>query len=604
MPPDASVPRIRVARASGPELRGGVGVLLLLIAIFHGGALKNGFVYDDAWTIVGNPALSQPGSVLRLLGRGFAEQLVPDAGRPTMLATEILDHRLWGLSPRGYHLQSLLWHSGVTVLFFLGVAAIFGGFLMPFTAAALFAVHPINVEAVAAINYREDLLAAFFVLACLLLMGAARRRVALGQGAAAAALRATAGLILLVGALAKENATVAPALLLLLDLVRAAREQSRPSFVATLRVHLRDYVSLAIPVALAFCWRTWVMGAAGIVSRTAEVPAARAHLLSTVAQTVAAFVTGVSRIFVPRGFCPDYADALPDPGLWLRGVLSLLGIGVCVVLAARQARKAPEVAFGSLAALVAYAPTLGLIPITNLQADRYFYLPSLGLFLAIAATLTEALTRNRWFQSGATFDLPRAWLGVAALVAVVGARTIRQGRIWRDDLSLWSAATTLQPQSPQAWAALGHAHLGRGQTALALQATQRSLQLSDDGRTHELLGIILLQQGAPQPAHAEFLRALDLGVGDRAQLLNNLGFCELQLRHPGGALTRFEEAQRLSPGYDRPWVNAAMALSDLGQMEQAKLVLRKALVLFPQSPAVQKKMAEIDTAISAKATVP
>jgi hypothetical protein len=100
---------------------------------------------------------------------------VPDAGRPTLLATEIVDHLLWGEAPWGYHLQSLAWHLGVSLLFFSGLAALTGELPLALTAAALFAVHPLGVEAVAAINYREDLLSAFFLLAALCAIGAARQ---------------------------------------------------------------------------------------------------------------------------------------------------------------------------------------------------------------------------------------------------------------------------------------------------------------------------------------------------------------------------------------------------------------------------------------------
>jgi tetratricopeptide (TPR) repeat protein len=566
----------RARPGTGAELVGGAAILVLLVAAFHGPSLGGGFVYDDHWTVEQNAFLRAPGVNLpKLLGPGPARAGVPDAGRPVMVATEMLDFALWRLEPRGYHLQNLVWHAGVGVLFFLGAAAFTGSFPVALAAAALFAVHPVHVEAVAAVNYREDLLAAFFVLAALLVLGAARRR-----GGRRGAARAAACTLLLVGALAKESAMMAPVLLVVLELSGAAVVDR-----AQRRDRVRDVLAMMATVLAVACWRTWVMGAAGTVSQAAEIPAAHRAWLHSVPEAARSLLLGTAGLLLPvRQLAAEY-DELPATALagWLRWG-SLVLVAVAATVAWRARRNHPLAAVGVLGACAAYLPTFGLLPITNLRADRYLYLPSLPILLATAAFLVPRLERLPWLRGRPWFEVPRAWVVLAALVAVLGLRTRAQGRVWRDDVSLWTHATQAAPRSPRAWNALGEARLRLGQPADALAAVHRSLALVDDPHGRELLGIVLLEQGDLAGAHDALERALaGIPQPHRAELLNNLGACELEQGSVDSALRRFAEARRLAPRYDRPWLNAARALRRTGRLDDALALLRDLVQGQPES---------------------
>ena len=119
-----------------------------LVAAVHGTSLRNGFVYDDAWTVLDNPIIRDGTNVARLFGRQLIQAGVPDAGRPVLLATEMLDWALWGRSPAGYHVQNLLWHAAVVLLLFAGLRRMTGTPALAGIAAGLFAIHPLNVEVV------------------------------------------------------------------------------------------------------------------------------------------------------------------------------------------------------------------------------------------------------------------------------------------------------------------------------------------------------------------------------------------------------------------------------------------------------------------------
>jgi protein O-mannosyl-transferase len=538
------------------ELAGGAIIVALLAALFHGPAINGGFVYDDHWTIVQNPHLRAPQNLARLLSPEPARAGVPDAGRPTLVATEIIDHLLWGLSPRGWHVHSLAWHLAVCVLFFLALCALTGELMLALTGAAIFAVHPLVVEPVAAINYREDLLAAFFILAALAVIAAARRS---GQGRGRA--RAAAFALLVVGGFAKETAIVAPVLLVLLEIVDPTSER---------RGRRLDLLVLVLAAAVPIAWRAWAMGGPALVSHTAEIPPAHRSLLFAVPQAAWSFVAGLGQLLVPWRFSADYPELQRLALGWL--ALALIAVGAALAWRARGRR--PWLALGVLGGIAGYLPTFGFLPISNLRADRYLYLAALPLSLAVASVLVPGLNRVAWLR-GHSLGLPRAWLLIGLVVLGLGLRTRQQARVWRDDLTLWSHATRVAPGASRAWTALAEARLRRGHLPGARAAVERGLSLADDPHARELLGIVLMEEGDLAGAHRALQQALDgAEPHHRAEWLNNLGVCELKLGRPEAALARFEEARKLAPSYEAAWLNSARALQQKGDVEGARQLLR------------------------------
>src|SRR5262249_22548929 len=159
----------------------------------------------------------------------------------------------------------------------------------------------------------------------------------------------------------------------------------------------------------------------------------------------------------PRGLSADYVELERTALGWAAlGLIALVAIG-----AWRLRTRQRWLALGVLAAVVAYLPTFGLLPISNLRADRYLYLPSLGFALASAAP------RGWWVRRGpGVRGRPLGGRGSglrgALWVGWRGARTRQQARVWHDDLTLWVHATRVQPGASRAWTALAEARLRRG----------------------------------------------------------------------------------------------------------------------------------------------
>jgi protein O-mannosyl-transferase len=564
------------APPAGP-LRWGAAALLLMALGVHAPSLANGFVYDDAWTLLSNPVVRDVGNLGRLLGAELARAAVPDAGRPTMLASEMLDHAVWGLDPVGFHLQNLLWHAAVVLLFYAALVRLMRSLAVPLGAAALVAVHPLNVEVVAVVNYREDLLATSLLLLALALIEAARAGPPQARGRALA-LRAGATVAALLACLAKESAYVSALLLVAVDLFR-----SEPP---PLRSRLLDPGLLAAAALAAFAWRWWAVGAAVSVSRSAEV--GHHHDLGgalRIGQSAATFFRGALQFLWPAGLAPEY----PTPaGVATHPlVLTIAGLAFVAVVtgALLLRRRAPWVTLGLIWAAVAYLPNLGFFPLTNLRADRYFYLPSLGFALTLASGLALVSARMPRLREITVLEVPvLALAGCAALLAL-SVRTVRQGRVWRNDLAVFSAATESAPDSQRAWLGLAGAQMQAGRLLLAFAASQRGLALGDDFHARQMHGLVLMAQGDLAGARVQLGRALADGPPPhhRAQILNNLGYVELKLGQVDAALGRFALARNLDPWFDRPWLNAAVALADRGNLQAAADLLGVLLTRVPES---------------------
>ncbi|MHB2026059.1 MAG: hypothetical protein ACYCPQ_05415 [Elusimicrobiota bacterium] len=165
------MPEIKPGAAVGPRILKTLTAALLFAAAFlsYSNSLKNGFCWDDHIIIENNPFIKNPENLKILADQVLLKPVTPiiGAARPIFLASLILDHAVWGEHALGYHLTSVVLHGINAVLVW-----ILGGlFLSPFAAAVsglIFAVHPVNTEAVNPASFRPDLLAAFFMLSALL----------------------------------------------------------------------------------------------------------------------------------------------------------------------------------------------------------------------------------------------------------------------------------------------------------------------------------------------------------------------------------------------------------------------------------------------------
>ena len=416
-----------------------------VIAIYAA-SLGGGFVWDDHVIVEQKAAeFAEPGSVARAFttcDTGAGTGGTPYY-RPLTLLSFLVNSRLTGPSPFWFRLVSLGLHALNVLLLFLLVRRAFGDEALAFAAALLFAVHPAQVEAVAFIVARNNLLCALGLLGALLALSArSRLGVALSFPLFACAL------------LAKEPAVVLPVFLAGLRLAsREARLRTPWSILAGQLALLAGY----------FAARVAVLGVA-LSDRAALPPGEHARL-------VVAAVYESLRILA----WPVPLNAMVRPELLGVSAFKLVAVvGALAALAwAIAARRSPEpLRAGCLWLLLGLLPISNLVPIASAPvAERYLYVPGLGFALAVAALWAGA---RKW--------APRAAAGaLAALALALGSWSAARTTVWHDDLALYRSMVASHPGNAVAFHNLGKLRFDAGRLDEAILAWVRASQLDPEG---------------------------------------------------------------------------------------------------------------------------
>ncbi|MHB1194030.1 MAG: tetratricopeptide repeat protein [Longimicrobiales bacterium] len=454
-------PSLQGPRAPGPRAWAALAALTAVALYLR--TVGFGWVYDDQMEVVLNTFVRSLANLPAIFtstvwaGSGMETFLY----RPLAVVTYALNWQLSGAEPWSYHLVNVLLHAGAAVL------VVRLGTLWRLSPAAaglagiLFAVHPIHVEAVAAVFGRKDLLATLLVLAFAL-----AHRGALERGGWR---RAAAPLLLLCAMLSKEVGVVGLALVAVQDLWL---ERDRRAFLARREVPLL-YASHLVAVTLFLLARTSVTGGMGIPDTSFwDNPLASAPLAQRVATALVVAGKGAGLLLLPLGQSPDYSfDAIPvvTSPFDLRLLATLLG-GLALVGAAVHPRLRSTVLPLALAwYALSLLPTANVLVVSGtIFAERLLYLPSVGFSLVAGAALAWAVQRRR---AGGTA------LAVAAVVALAFG-TVAYSRFWSDDVTLFRRAAAAVPGSTKAHHKLGEELLRRGELGDALRSLGRALEIA------------------------------------------------------------------------------------------------------------------------------
>jgi hypothetical protein len=425
-------------------------VALLAVLVFVR-VVGFGFVYDDRWTLVDNAWLAHPlGELWRLLaGRGALAHHVPDATRPAMVLMEAVERRVFGLAPWGYHLDSLVLYACVCALVARLALVLSRKRRVALLAAPFFAVAPLHAEAVAAVNYREDLLAACGMLCALLAF--CRRDQPPQKRAAWAVGHFALGFFGFALALFSKESAVAlvPMALVIVHCVPWARESLR--------------ANRPLLYGLAYVLVSWLAWRVPLSLHGDDIPLAPARPFGQVLLRTARFeVLAVRYALAPLGGTPDHWR-LPDASFgWALPCLSLFA----AVFLLGQLRSTRLLALGLGIALTAPLACSPLFRPVNELADRYFFLSILGGGLCWGWALERVAPLVG--QGRRRTSLVWAWvlLLVPARLAI---------NLWHDERSLWTATVALTPSSPRAWAGLSRAHRLAGEREAADRTLARAL---------------------------------------------------------------------------------------------------------------------------------
>ena len=485
--------------------------------------------YDDDEYVVKNPfirnGLSEP--AVRWAFTSFRAA----NWHPLTWISHTLDVQLFGLDPGRHHLTSLAIHAANAALLYLVLSGMTGAHGPAALTAALFAVHPLQVEPVSWVAARCHVLATLFWF---LAFGAYLRSVRRPSRAGSAATAALFALALL----AKPMPVTFPFVLLLLDwwpLGRLLpREAGGPAAGATTRAALARLVAEKAPLFL-------LAAAYSVITVIAQKPLNAQPLGARVANALLSYAAYLGKIIWPADLVFCYPLRQTWSAAQVAGAVALLaGLSAAAGLAAR---RRPWVAVGWLWYLGALVPVIGLVQVGyQAMGDRYAYVPAVGVFLALAFGLREVLARRYGVAA-------RAAVAATALLLVLGLAALArvQAGYWRDSESLFRHGVESSPENLVAQVNLGDelARQGRGQEAEPL--FRESIRVSPDFSPALIsLGMLQTQRGDLEGALASLGRAVALAPGDETAH-NSLGVALARLGRVDEAYRHFLKATRLNP---------------------------------------------------------
>jgi tetratricopeptide (TPR) repeat protein len=569
----------------------GLALVLICTAAAHLPCLWGDFVYDDWRFIVHNPFMKSPLDPIAVFTDPDTMDSLPvhDIYRPLRTLLFRIEYGLASGGPFLHHLVSLLLHVLNTILVFLWIrrlldgessrreaarAALFG--------AALFALHPVQVESVAWISSRGDLLFSFFLL--LALLNSAKH----GKGRLALIPLLLTVIWTFLACLSKEAGVLTGGLILLAGLC-----------FPTLRNRntlLHGVVALAVSVLYL-----WLRGAV-LGPLQAQVEPYGGSTGTNVLFALHGMACQIGLLFRGWGLCVDYPDLHGTPLSAAVGITGLIfAFGAILCAAILFYRRRIHALFGILFLLVALLPTSSLFfPMKSLCSDRYLYLPMAGAGMVLAAFLAWCASVERPSRLFSTI-LPSILLAALAVFSVV------RGLEWRDGESLWQSTLARNPDSIKARIGLSRTFFNDGRTEDALTKALEAVGGARPGSSVRVDGLhlaasALARMGRDEEAADALRQALRevFASGEGAEfshriimVCRNLWAFEMKAQRHTGALEAADGLLHFEGVTAMGLLLRSQALKGLNRIEEAEAELKRGAALGEDCAELHFELAQL-----------
>jgi tetratricopeptide (TPR) repeat protein len=541
------------------------GMLALLVWIAFGQTIRYGFVnFDDDVYVYKNSHVT---GGLTPAGVGWAFTHVHSSNwHPLTWMSHMLDAEVYGLNAGGHHATNILIHGATVILLFLFLWRTTGFLWRSAFVAAVFAIHPLRTESVAWIAERKDLLSGqFFVLTLTAYVWYARRSWSFVRYTIVAFLLSCA-------LMCKPVAVTLPFVLLLLDYWPLNRFIVSEGHLIPWRIILEKIPLLALSAALCV-----------VTIFAQEQAVSPLPLLARIDNAIVSYIVYLRQMVCPSGLVVLYP--FPENGLALWRIVGafvlLFGISVCVVVARR---RQPWLLFGWLWYLGMLVPMIGLLQVgAQAHADRYTYLPQIGLCVALAWAVAESMihwSRLRPLLSGTS----------VAIVVLLVVCTRIQVSYWQNSHTLWSRALAFTSGNIIAQNNLGNALLDEGNVDEAIVHFENARQIKpDDPKAAFNLGNALIQKGRLNDGIENLTQALQLKP-DYAEAHINLASAFLKVDRVDDAIDHYQKALQIIPYQATAWNDLGYARLQKGLMGDAIACFKKAMQLDPRRAVTRNNL--------------
>lgn len=545
---------------------------LVLLSLFtYGGILDHQFIstWDDDAYVINNPAIR--GFTLENIRTACTAYYVSNYA-PIQIFSYMLDYTIWGLNPRGFLLTNLVIHILNTLLFFLIAVRIGAGSAVPFScrneplrpattvwvsliSAFIFLCHPVQVETVAWVSQRKNLLAMLFFLACMHLYCSIREH---GPGK-----RWWRYLLMLLSfslaLLSKPVTVIFPVIICAYELCSIT-----PLHRRRLAIYLAPLLTIALLAGL-LAIQTQAEDPQGI-----KVTHLAGSVFGNIATMLPVLFSYFRLLFMPVDLSIIYAPAIRT-AVDSTVLLAAGGVIILAVMAYIMKNKNPRFLFWYLAFFIALLPVSNIIPLVTLINDRYLYFPLLGGSVFAALCLTCLTSR-----------LPSAGRRVARAACIAPLLALpfmarERCAVWEHPLVFWEDALKKAPQLPLPWSAMGTSLLRANLPDASLLHYEQALTLDPHQRTALHNSSILLAEKGDYTAASQRLLQLIRMVPNRGKNFALLGHIYLLEGNGNRAEAQCLRALHLSPREPGAWNILALAYLRRNDIGQARTSVRNAL---------------------------
>src|SRR5207248_8640231 len=485
-----------------------LGICIFLAAItwlVFGQTLTHDFInYDDQVYVYENPQVTS-GLTLNGIIWAFTHS-VSGNWHPLTIATHMIDCQLYGLEPGGHHCTNVVLHTLAVLLLFFVLREITSAIWPSAFVAALLAIHPLRVESVAWVSERKDVLSAVFFMLTLAAYVRYTRRSSIAN-------YLLMTFFFALGLMSKPMLVTLPFVLLLLDYwplarfaapINLANDAESSGWLDRLPV-AEKLILEKIPLVLLSAVSCLI---ALVLQGRALNPIAHIPLLLRVYNASVSYVIYIWQMFWPDKLALLYPYPLGRLSIW--PCVFAIGLLLAVTLVAWEFRKErPYLSTGWLWYLGMLVPVIGLIQVgAQARADRYTYLPQIGLYLAATWTIADLSVAWRY---------RRQILGVAAAIVIAGLAWLAwiQNRYWRDSEALWTRTLAVTSHNDVAHASFADFLLRRDRIDEAISHSEEALRIhSRNGSAHNTLAFGLFRKGRLDEAVAHWKESLEIRPDD------------------------------------------------------------------------------------------
>lgn len=543
-----------------------IGIIIASITfLVYLPALQNGFVnWDDNLYIYENPNIQSIN--LRFLRWIFSAEANATWNPLTMFSFGV-EYAIWGLTPLGYHLSNVILHVINTALVFILAVQLIGfgwdyrkSVIAGALTALLFGIHPLHVESVAWVVGRTNILFTFFFLLSLL----AYLKYIFNAGTKGLVLYIVSLIFFILSAMSKAMAISLPLILLIIDYYPLKRLTTNGGLIKKVLVEKIPFIILSFLIAIV----TAILAAASPGRLEQPSP-----LIIRIFVAVKTLFFYIAKMALPYNLAPYYPYPKDISILSVKYVGSLILLIIITFLCVRTLKRTRLFLAIWVYYIITLIPVIGIIQVGGkVAADRYAYLPSLGLFFLLG--LGGAAAFERYSRKGYRIFI------IAMVTVILGLlihKTIRQITVWHDSITLWSHQIKVFPQGTSiAYTNRGLAFDSLGNYRRAIEDYDKAIEVNpQDAQAYYNRGNDYNYIGEYRQAINDLSMAIELNPRD-AKAYTNRGIAYYNAGGYQEAIADYNAAIRINPRDALAYYNMGLVYARLGDTKQAVFSYKKA----------------------------